>query len=95
MACALIRVDSYPSAYGGYGYPRGWGGAYYGMGMETNVRQYQKGMLALDVFDVAQHRPVWHGVATKSITESDRKKMDQTVQAAVDAILEGFPPRKR
>jgi len=90
-----IRVDSYPSSYAGYGYGRGarWGGAYYGMGTETNVRQYQKGMLALDVFDVAEHRPVWHGVATKSITESDRKKIDETVRAAVDAILAGFPPR--
>ena len=86
-----IRVDSYPSM--SMGYPHwGWGGAYYGMGMETSVRQYQKGMLALDVFDVSEHRPVWHGVATKSITDSDRKKMDETIDAAVAAILKGFPP---
>lgn len=90
-----IRIDSYPSMYGSYSYPRGrgWGGAYYGYSTETNVRQYQQGMLALDVFDVAEHRPVWHSVATKSITESDRKKLDETVQAAVDAILSGFPPK--
>lgn len=90
-----IRVDSYPATYSGYGYPRGWGwgGPYYGMGTETTVRQYQKGMLALDVFDASEHRPVFHAVATKSITESDRKKLDETVQAAVDAILEGFPPQ--
>lgn len=90
-----IKVDSYPAAYGGYGYPRGWGwgGPYYGMGTETTVRQYQKGMLALDVFDVSEHRPVFHAVATKSITDSDRKKLDETVQAAVDAILQGFPPQ--
>jgi len=90
-----VKIDSYPAAYGGYGYPRGWGwgGPYYGMGTETTVRQYQKGMLALDVFDVAQHRPVFHAVATKSITDSDRKKLDETVRAAVDAILQGFPPQ--
>jgi hypothetical protein len=89
-----IKVDTYPSMYGGYGYPRGWGGAYYGMGYgtETTVRQYQKGMLTVDIFDVAERRPMWHGVATKSITESDRKKMDETVDAAVTAVLEGFPP---
>ena len=92
-----IQVNSYPASYAGYGYRGGWGwgGAYYGMGMatETQVRQLQKGMLALDIFDVKEHRPVYHAVATKSITESDRKKMDETVQAAVDAVLQGFPPQ--
>jgi len=90
-----IKVDSYPSYYGGYGYPRGWGGAYYGVGdgTETRVRQYQKGMLAVDIFDVADRRPMWHGVATKSISDSDRKEMDVTINAAVTAVLAGFPPQ--
>jgi hypothetical protein len=92
-----IKVSSYPSTYAGMGYPGGWGwgGPYYGMSMgtQTEVRQYQKGMLALDVFDVKEHRPVYHAVATKSITESDRKKMDETVQAAVNAVLSAFPPQ--
>jgi hypothetical protein len=93
-----IRVDSYPSTYAGYGYggyPR-WGGAYYGygVGMSTNtqVRQTTKGMLAMDIFDVKEHRPVFHAVATKTISDSDRKQMDVTVQAAVDAVLGAFPP---
>ena len=91
-----IKVNSYPSSYAGYGYRGawGWGGPYYGVGMatETQVRQYQKGMLALDVFDVKERRPVFHAVAEKSITDSDRKKMDETVQAAVNAVLQAFPP---
>ena len=92
-----IKVNSYPSTYAGYGYRGawGWGGPYYGMGVatETQVRQYQKGMLALDIFDVKEHRPVFHAVAEKSITDSDRKKLDETVQAAVDAVLAAFPPQ--
>ena len=92
-----IQVNSYPASYAGYGYRGawGWGGPYYGMGMatETQVRQYQKGMLALDVFDVKEHRPVYHSVAEKSITDSDRKNMDETIQAAVNAVLEAFPPQ--
>ncbi len=90
-----IKVDTYPTYYGGYGHPHRWGGAYYGMGYgtETRVRQYQKGMLAVDIFDVAERRPMWHGVATKSISESDRKEMDATINAAVTAVLEGFPPQ--
>lgn len=92
-----IQVNSYPATYAGYGYRGawGWGGPYYGMGMatETQVRQYQKGMLALDVFDVKERRPVFHAVAEKSITDSDRKRLDETVQAAVDAVLQAFPPQ--
>jgi hypothetical protein len=57
------------------------------------VRQYQKGMLAVDIFDVADRRPMWHGVATKSISDSDRKEMDVTINAAVTAVLAGFPPQ--
>ena len=90
-----IQVNSYPATYAGYGYRGawGWGGPYYGMATETQVRQYQKGMLALDIFDVKEHRPVFHAVAEKSITESDRKKSDETIQAAVDAVLQAFPPQ--
>jgi hypothetical protein len=93
-----IKVDSYPSMTAGYGagYPGhwGWGSAYYGFGYgtDTSVRQYTKGMLAVDVFDVKDRRPVWHGVATKTINESDRENMDETIKAAVDAIVAGFPP---
>lgn len=93
-----VRVDSYPSTYGGYGmggYP-GWGGAYYGYGYgmatETRVRQTTKGMLGLDIFDVERRQPVYHSVATKTISESDRKELDATIQAAVDAVLVAFPP---
>lgn len=93
-----IKVDSYPSmsaGYGGVGYPSrwgAWGGSYYGYGTETTVRQYTEGMLAIDVFDVKDRRPVWHGVASKKISDSDRKDSGATIQAAVDAILVGFPP---
>jgi len=92
-----IRVDSYPSMSAGVGMGRhghwGWGGAYYGYGAtEVSVRQYTKGMLAVDIFDVKERRPVWHSVATKTINESDRENLDETIKAAVDAIVAGFPP---
>jgi len=92
-----IKASSYPTmsvGYSGYGYPNhwgGWGSPYYGVSTGGGARQYTKGMLAMDVFDVEERRPVWHGVATKSIKESDLKDIDGTIQAAVDAILEGFP----
>ncbi len=92
-----IRVDSYPSMSMGYatGYPGhwGWGAAYHCCASDTKVREYTTGILAIDVFDVKERRPVWHGAASKNINEKDRKNMDQTVTAAVDAILAGFPPQ--
>lgn len=91
-----IRVDSYPTMSVGYraGYPShwGWGSAYYCCATDTQVRQYTKGILAVDVFDAAEKRPVWHGAASKTITETDRENIEQTVQAAVDAVIAGFPP---
>jgi hypothetical protein len=89
-----IKVDSYPSMSAGYGYPGRWGGAYYGGyygGSQTTVRQYTKGMLAIDVFDIKTHKPVWHGSATKSINDSDRKNLDATINDAVGAIIDGYP----
>lgn len=89
-----IRVDSYPSMGGpSYGGRWGWGGAYYGYGTETTVRQYTKGMLAVDIFSVEQRRPVWHGYATKKITDDDRGNRMVTIDAAVAAIIAGFPPQ--
>lgn len=91
-----IKVDSYPSMSAGYGMRHpghwGWGGMYYGVGTETQVRHYTKGILAVDIFDVKERRPVWHGVATKTIRESDRGELEVTIKDAVDAILAGFPP---
>lgn len=91
-----IKVDSYPSMSMGYstGYPGhwAWGASYYCCQSETRVRQYRTGVLAIDVFDVEARRPVWHGVASKRLESSDRLNMEATVNAAVDAILDAFPP---
>jgi hypothetical protein len=92
-----IRVDSYPTMSMGYatGYPGhwGWGAAYHCCASDTQVREYTTGILAIDIFDVKERRPVWHGAASKTINEKDRKNMDQTVTDAVNAILAGFPPQ--
>lgn len=91
-----ISVNSYPSMSMGYstGYPGhwGWGAAYHCCASDTQVRQYTTGILAIDVFDVKERRPVWHGAASKTIDEKDRENIEKTVKAAVDVILGGFPP---
>lgn len=91
-----VKVDAYPSMSMGFstGYPNHWrwGSTYYCCRPDVEVRHYTTGMLAIDVFDVAGHRPVWHGVATKAITERDRANIQETVDAAVASIMAGFPP---
>ena len=63
------------------------------VGVGVGLAFHDDARLAPVGVDVDEHRPVWHGVATKSITDSDRKNIDETVDAAVSAILEGFPPQ--
>jgi hypothetical protein len=90
-----IKVNSYPEPYRPYYGGWGWGGAYYGAGYggsNVDVQQYVEGTLALDIYDVSEHKPAWHGVATKRITDSMRRKPDESLKEFVDEILAGFPP---
>lgn len=91
-----IKVNSYPEPYrpyyGGWG---GWGAPYYGGGYggsNVDVQQYVEGTLALDIYDVSEHKPAWHGVATKRITDSMRRNPDESLREFIDEILAGFPP---
>lgn len=83
------RIDarSYPTAFGG---PWHWGWHYYGS--EVNVATYREGTLAIDVFDGTTRQPVWHGWASKRITEEDVEHAAERIQEGVAAILKGFPP---
>ena len=78
-----IEVDDF-GAYGPYvgrwGY--GWGG------YNTQVRQFTEGSLAIDVYDVKTHKPVWHGLATQEVTGTVSQA---GIDTAVDAVLAKFP----
>ena len=89
-----IRITSYPTRSfqrgpGGRRYT--WGG-YWG-GSNVRTRQYTEGQLAIDMFDVAEARPVWHGSTASRITPSDRERPDELISEALAAILADFPPR--
>jgi Domain of unknown function (DUF4136) len=84
-----LRVTSNPygSAWGTAPYM--WGAPYY---QDIDVRQFTKGRLAIDFFDVKLREPVWHGHASKSISESDRARAEEVINKAVAEILKSFPP---
>lgn len=87
-----IRVNSYPAPYrpnyGGWG----WGGPYYAGSSNVDVQQYTEGTLAIDIYDVQEHKPAWHGVTTKRITDSMRRNLDESVHNLIVEVLGGFPP---
>jgi hypothetical protein len=63
------------------------------MGRDADVSTYREGTLAIDVFDGRTNQPVWHGWASKRITERDIANAAEQIPVAVAAILESFPPR--
>jgi hypothetical protein len=86
---ARDRVDvfSYPAPYGG---PWRWGGPYFGH--DVDVTMYREGTLSIDMFDGKSHQPVWHGWATKRISEQDVKHAAEQIPPAVTLIMKDFPP---
>jgi hypothetical protein len=81
-----IRVTSYPSTYRGNWR---WGGVYH---QDVDVRNYTEGTLAIDLFDVEDKSPFWHGWAVKSITRSDYSNPTPVINKVVESILADFPP---
>ena len=84
-----IRVESYPIEY-----PGNWGwhvsGSYYTV-REVHQHTYTKGALGIDIFDGTTNKPVWHGWAEKTITESDRKNPGLAISEGVARIFADFP----
>jgi len=91
-----LNVTSYPEPYRPYVGGWAWGAAYYrglvAPGNNLAVDQYTEGSLAVDIYDVAAHKPVWHGVASGRVTDAMRRNPDEAVNETLNAILAGFPP---
>ena len=87
-----VDIASYPAPYAGpyWSYPGWWGHRYWGS--EVDARQYREGTLSIDIFDARTHKPVWHGWATKELTQSDVEHSEAPIRAAVRSVLSTFPP---
>jgi hypothetical protein len=65
----------------------GWG---WGISAPVSAESYTEGTLAIDIFDAQRKEAVWHGRASRRVTESmDRAEL---VNDVVGAILKKFPP---
>ncbi len=94
-----VRVNTYqdPYLYGGY-YGRGgyghYGGAFgypYGGGTRTTVHQYTQANVYIDLVDSRQHKVVWQGVATFTVTDKIQENIRQSVYDTVDKVFTQFP----
>ena len=83
-----IEGDTFRSGFG-YGRSPYWGGA----GFETTIRQYDEGMLVIDIGDTSENRLIWRGTGTRRVTEkASPEKTTQIVNQTVNEILDQFPP---
>jgi hypothetical protein len=74
-------------------YPRAgpWGAGLWGN--DIDLRQYQEGTLAVDVFAVRSGRAVWHGSAEGELLPSEMQHSETPIREAVTAVLANFPPK--
>ena len=85
-----IKVDSLPSTYR-MGFV--WGHGYYGtlgLANDNRVRNYTEGKLAIDVYDVKSHQPVWHGWAVKRLKPSEQDNPSKAIKMVVEQVIAQF-----
>lgn len=94
-----VRVNTYqdPYLYGGhygmygggyYGSPFGHG---YGGGTRTTVHQYTEANVYIDLVDSIEHKMVWQGVATFTVTDKMQQQLRDTIYNTVEKIFSQFP----
>ena len=79
-----LSAESYPLPYRG---PWMWEWR----GSDVELHTYLEGNLSIDIFDGATNQPVWHGWATKVITDADKANPGPVIDRAVARILLPFP----
>ena len=85
------RIESDTVSTGvGYGaYPH-WGG----VGFETRVREYDEGMLVIDIGSAKPSKLLWRGTGTRRVTDhKNPDKSTRVVNKTVAEILAQFPPQ--
>ena len=91
-----VRVNTYqdPYVYGGYygRYGYGYHGSPWGYGgTRTTVHQYTEANVYIDMVDSSEHKLVWQGVATFTLSEKMQEQLRETVFTTVDKIFTEFP----
>ena len=76
---------------GGWGWRRGWGGGGFGE-TYTTVQQIPVGTLVLDMYSPQEHKLVWRGTASDTLSNKPDKNTGK-LDKAIDKLLDKFPPK--
>lgn len=91
-----IESDPYFGPSIGVGYGRYYNRGFVGVGTDFggNVRQYDVGLLVIDIADGRTGAPLWRGTATEMVrTHWTPEDINAFVYRLVDAVLAQFPPK--
>jgi hypothetical protein len=87
-------VTSSPSSNASVHWRRGryssWGGYSMSMGTPT-VTQQTQGTVAVDLVDASRDQLVWEGAATKRVTDSRRRNLEETLSNAITDLFVELP----
>lgn len=94
-----VKVNTYqdPYLYGGYygrpGYGYGYAGGPWGYpsSTRTTVTQYTEANVYIDMVDSGEHKMVWQGVATFTVTDKIQENLRESVYNTVDKVFAQFP----
>ncbi|MBT8358661.1 MAG: DUF4136 domain-containing protein [Deltaproteobacteria bacterium] len=80
----------------GIGFGFGGSGSFgaIGIGTGNEVREYDEGMLVIDITDAKNNELLWRGTGTRRVSRhSDPKETTKKVNQTVEKILTQFPPQ--
>lgn len=89
-----LQADSVQPTVGfGYGRYGRFGGV--GIQSGTSVRQYDQGLLIINIHDTKEGKLIWKGNATREVfTHNNPEKLTKSVNEMVQSTLMQFPPSK-
>jgi len=81
----------------GWGYGPGWGGGWYGGGgggiSTSTTSTIVIGQVDLDMYDPAEKKLVWRGMASKTLdTKAKPEKRQKNLRKGVAKLLKNYPP---
>lgn len=77
--------------YNGFGFG-GWGWGGFPDQTTTTQQDYKVGTLVLDMFDASNHKLLWRGTASDTISH-DVKDNQKHLENATDKFFKNFPPK--
>lgn len=89
------RIESDNVTYG-FGFGGGGGGRYGGIGIDTagGVREYDEGLLVIDLLDASTGELLWRGNGTSRVDQHPKpEEAEKRIYQVVEKILSQFPPQ--